>query len=195
MLSHVYVGINNFDETLPFYSALMAVLGARQRFIDTTGRGRHGSRPKAALFIIGAPYDNQPAACGNGQMLALLATSREMVDSAYAREHGGVCEGAPGLRPQYHANYYGAYFRDPEGISCASYAMTHSRIELSQGLFGRFFRRQPFVELIGEPLDLFFNVFLRLLLRGAALHQNPSTSIHQLISSRVSGSSSSFSLP
>jgi lactoylglutathione lyase len=72
-----------------------------------------GARP---LFIIGAPYDNQPAACGNGQMLALLATSREMVDSAYetAREHGGVCEGAPGLRPQYHANYYGAYFRDPE---------------------------------------------------------------------------------
>ena len=69
------------------------------------------------LFISGAPYDNQPANCGNGQMLALMATSREMVDRAYAaaREHGGVCEGAPGLRPQYHAHYYGAYFRDPEG--------------------------------------------------------------------------------
>jgi hypothetical protein len=29
--------------------------------------------------------------------------------------HGGSCEGPPGLRPQYHAHYYGAYFRDPDG--------------------------------------------------------------------------------
>ena len=28
---------------------------------------------------------------------------------------GGTSEGAPGLRPEYHANYYGAYFRDTEG--------------------------------------------------------------------------------
>ena len=28
---------------------------------------------------------------------------------------GAVCEGPPGLRPQYHANYYGAYFRDLDG--------------------------------------------------------------------------------
>ena len=119
MLSHVYVGINNFEEALPFYSAVMEELGARQRFVDkhrpwAAWQPAEGGRP---LFIIGAPYDNQPAACGNGQMLALLAPSREMVDRAYeaAREHGGACEGAPGLRPQYHANYYGAYFRDPEG--------------------------------------------------------------------------------
>jgi len=119
MLSHVYVGINNFEEALPFYTAVMEELGARQRFVDkhrpwAAWQPAEGGRP---LFIIGAPYDNQPAACGNGQMLALLATSREMVDRAYeaAREHGGACEGAPGLRPQYHANYYGAYFRDPEG--------------------------------------------------------------------------------
>lgn len=119
MLSHVYVGINNFEEALPFYSAVMAQLGARQRFVDANRpwaawQPAEGARP---LFVIGAPYDNQPASCGNGQMLALMASSREMVDRAYAaaREHGGTCEGAPGLRPQYHANYYGAYFRDPEG--------------------------------------------------------------------------------
>ncbi len=29
--------------------------------------------------------------------------------------NGGTCEGPPGLRPQYHDNYYGAYFRDPDG--------------------------------------------------------------------------------
>lgn len=28
---------------------------------------------------------------------------------------GGRCEGLPGLRPEYHPHYYGAYFRDPDG--------------------------------------------------------------------------------
>jgi lactoylglutathione lyase len=119
MLSHVYIGINNFEPALAFYSALMEAVGARQRFVDTSKRWAawqpaEGERP---LFVIGAPYDGQPAGCGNGQMFALMATSREMVDRAYAaaREHGAKCEGAPGLRPQYHANYYGAYFRDLEG--------------------------------------------------------------------------------
>ena len=50
-------------------------------------------------------------------MVALLARNRSLVDSAYqvALAHGGVSEGAPGLRPEYHENYYGAYFRDTEG--------------------------------------------------------------------------------
>ena len=34
---------------------------------------------------------------------------------AAALAHGGRCEGPPGLRPQYHAHYHGAYFRDPDG--------------------------------------------------------------------------------
>ena len=50
-------------------------------------------------------------------MVAFLAGSRPMVDSAYriALANGGMSEGAPGLRPEYHENYYGAYFRDTEG--------------------------------------------------------------------------------
>ena len=48
---------------------------------------------------------------------ALLAADRATVDAvhALALQHGGRCEGPPGLRPEYHASYYGAYFRDPEG--------------------------------------------------------------------------------
>lgn len=36
-------------------------------------------------------------------------------ERALALAHGGSTEGAPGLRPDYHADYYGAYFRDPDG--------------------------------------------------------------------------------
>ncbi|MRW94048.1 VOC family protein [Duganella sp. FT80W] len=123
MLSHVYVGINNFEPSLAFYKAVMVTLGTRLRFVDASRpwaawQPAEGARP---LFIIGAPYDGQAADSGNGQMVALMASSRAMVDRAYdaARAHGGICEGAPGLRPQYHANYYGAYFRDPDGNKLA----------------------------------------------------------------------------
>ena len=50
-------------------------------------------------------------------MIALMAPDRAGVDRchAVALTHGGSSEGAPGLRPHYHANYYGAYSRDPAG--------------------------------------------------------------------------------
>lgn len=50
-------------------------------------------------------------------MVAFAAKSRNSVVAAYevALQNGGTSEGAPGLRPEYHAHYYGAYFRDPEG--------------------------------------------------------------------------------
>jgi len=66
---------------------------------------------------FGLPFDGKPAQPGNGQMVALLAESRAVVDRCYAvaLASGGTCEGPPGVRPHYHPHYYGAYFRDPEG--------------------------------------------------------------------------------
>ena len=50
-------------------------------------------------------------------MVAFAAKDRLAVRAAYqaALRLGGQSEGEPGLRPEYHANYYGAYFRDTEG--------------------------------------------------------------------------------
>lgn len=78
------------------------------------GSRRPGTRP---LLLIGTPFDGQPHAPGNGQMTALLASGRAMVDEAHAvaLAHGGRCEGPPGLRPGYHEHCCGAYFRDTEG--------------------------------------------------------------------------------
>ena len=49
--------------------------------------------------------------------LAFVANSREEVDAFYAAalEAGGKDNGAPGIRPHYHANYYGAFVIDPDG--------------------------------------------------------------------------------
>lgn len=66
--------------------------------------------------MLGAPFEGEHEP-GNGQMVALLAATRGQVDQAHALALalGGRCEGTPGLRPQYHPHYYGAYFRDPDG--------------------------------------------------------------------------------
>ncbi len=119
MLSHVFIGVADFDRAFGFYSALMAELDLRLKFRDAARpwAGWVGADAPRPLFLIGKPFDGGPAAAGNGQMVALLAPSRAAVERchALALAHGGSCEGAPGLRPEYHADYYGAYFRDPDG--------------------------------------------------------------------------------
>jgi catechol 2,3-dioxygenase-like lactoylglutathione lyase family enzyme len=118
MISHVYIGISDFDRAHGFYASLMGLLGHGVRFSDPQ-KGWAAWKPKDAdrpLFVIGRPYEGTLAP-GNGQMVALLAPSRKSVDDCYAAAiaGGATCEGPPGLRPHYHPNYYGAYFRDPDG--------------------------------------------------------------------------------
>ena len=119
MLSHVFIGVNDFDRAVAFYSQVLERLGLVLRFTESDRPWAGWQTPGVArpLFLIGRPFDGQPAAPGNGAMNALLAADRATVDAvhALALQHGGRCEGPPGLRPEYHASYYGAYFRDPEG--------------------------------------------------------------------------------
>ena len=120
MLSHVYVGARDFGRACKFYSAVLPILGWAPRFReeDSGWAGWHpGDGADRPMFLVGLPYDRKPADPGNGQMVALLAPSRAAVTEAYetAMMHGGTCEGPPGLRPHYHPDYFGAYFRDTEG--------------------------------------------------------------------------------
>lgn len=119
MLSHVCIGTNDFSRALAFYTPLMEALGLPQKFCDPS-RPWAGWMPANAprpLLVLGAPFDGDAAAAGNGQMVALLAPDRATVDRCHtlALANGGRCEGEPGLRPHYHPDYYGAYFRDPDG--------------------------------------------------------------------------------
>ena len=119
MISHTFIGITDFDRALGFYLPLMHALGLQLKFSEARQQwaGWSAADMPRPLFVIGRPFDGNAAAPGNGNMVALLASSRALVDASYAvaMSRGGLCEGSPGLRPQYHANYYGAYFRDPDG--------------------------------------------------------------------------------
>lgn len=119
MLSHIFVSVSDFDRALNFYRPVMDSLGVALRFCEDQKpwAGWHSAGGERPLLVIGKPHNGQPHHPGNGQMIAFAAASRTAVRAAYqaALENGGTCEGPPGLRPQYHANYYGAYFRDPDG--------------------------------------------------------------------------------
>lgn len=83
MFSHVFFGVSDFDRALSFYYPLMECLSIEPRFADTekpwadwqTKGGR-------TLFVISKPYDGDPHDAGNGQIVAFLASSREVVRKA-----------------------------------------------------------------------------------------------------------------
>ena len=119
MFSHIFVSVTDFERALAFYRPVMASLGLQERFCDRDRpwAGWHSAGGQRPLFLIGRPYDGQAHATGNGQMVAFLGRDHAHVRQVHAAAlaHGGSDDGAPGPRPQYHAHYYGAYFRDPDG--------------------------------------------------------------------------------
>ncbi len=117
MFSHVTVGTRNLEVSIAFYDALLTTLRCERKFADNQWAGWKPVDADRPLFIVTFPYDERQADAGNGQMTALAAPSRALVDRAYtaAISAGGMDEGAPMLRPQYHPDYYGAYVRDPDG--------------------------------------------------------------------------------
>ena len=109
MFSHVTVGSNDIARAKAFYDGVTKPLGLVRHadYPEAFGYGPPGVRP----------LDKQAASVGNGVTVGLEAATRGAVDVAYAAaiKAGGKDEGAPGLRPHYHANYYGAYVRDLDG--------------------------------------------------------------------------------
>ncbi len=117
MISHIHLGVADLDRAYGFYAPLMEALGLPLRFRDAGWAGWAAPGAGRPLFLIGRPFDGGAPAPGNGTMVALAAATRAQVDACHriALAQGGRDEGAPGLRPRYHPDYYGAYFRDPDG--------------------------------------------------------------------------------
>ena len=118
MFSHITLGTNDINKAIAFYDSVLATLGMERRYTelehDFAGYGEKGGKPQ--VFIC-KPFDGAEASHGNGTHVALLAPNRAAVDAFHvaALALGGSDEGKPGLRPQYHEHYYGAYVRDLDG--------------------------------------------------------------------------------
>jgi catechol 2,3-dioxygenase-like lactoylglutathione lyase family enzyme len=119
MLDHVSIGVRDLAGAAAFYDAALAPLGyTRQMEVgDSIGYGTSGD--DVPCFWIGdvARHGSRAVNAGVGLHVAFAAKDRATVRAfhAAALAAGGRDNGAPGLRPEYDENYYGAFAIDPEG--------------------------------------------------------------------------------
>ncbi len=113
MIHHVSVGTNDVGRSKRFYDAVLPIVGIMPMVEDEGGLG-YGSG--TFHFSVQVPIDGKPATAGNGTHIAFAVENRSMVNRFYAAalEYGGSDDGAPGLRPNYDGNYFGAFVRDPD---------------------------------------------------------------------------------
>ena len=110
IFDHVGYNVADFARSKAFYLQALAPLGFGVA-AEGEGWAMFGRPGKPQLWIgaFGAPP--------SGIHVALAAADRAQVRAfhAAALAAGGRDNGAPGLRPHYHANYYGAFVFDPDG--------------------------------------------------------------------------------
>jgi catechol 2,3-dioxygenase-like lactoylglutathione lyase family enzyme len=122
MLDHVSFSVNNYKQSLKFYDETLKILGIeRLRTFETgdhnvAGYGFNGK----PFFWIGesaSPDLMEFVGKARGFHIAFRALDIQTIYDWYQKclELGGMDNGAPGPRPEYHPGYYGAFIIDPNG--------------------------------------------------------------------------------
>ena len=115
MIDHVSVAVRDLRKAEPFYTALLAPLGMVK--LREWPNAAIGFGKKYPDFWINRRATMDAVTGDSGVHICLRAPDTAAVDAfhAAALEAGGTSDGAPGLRPHYHAGYYAAFVCDPDG--------------------------------------------------------------------------------
>ena len=115
MIDHVSIAVRDLERAGPFYAALLAPLGLTK--LREWPNAAVGFGKKYPEFWINRRDGMSRVAEDSGVHICLRAPDAAAVDAfhAAALEAGGTSDGAPGLRPHYHAKYYAAFIRDLDG--------------------------------------------------------------------------------
>ena len=113
MFDHVKFGVSDYAKSRAFFLKALESLGISVASEGTPNYGVELVSPKAKASLCLFQTEEKPAHLH----LAFTAENRQQVDAFYraALEAGGADNGPPGLRPQYHANYYAAFVVGPDG--------------------------------------------------------------------------------
>lgn len=112
MFDHVVFGVSDYAASKRFFLKALAPLGVAVVSEGPLGIELCHPNNKASLCIRLKPEQNP-----SHLHLAFAAENRGQVQAFYraALEAGAKDNGAPGLRPNYHANYYAAFVIGPDG--------------------------------------------------------------------------------
>jgi len=117
MIDHLGFPVSDYSRAKAFYTSALAPLG--YSLIMEVTQEQSGQDPAAGFGVDGKPdfWIGGEGGLNKPVHVAIRAESRDMVDAFYkaAMAAGGRDNGAPGLRPHYHPNYYGAFVLDPDG--------------------------------------------------------------------------------
>jgi catechol 2,3-dioxygenase-like lactoylglutathione lyase family enzyme len=116
MIDHIGISVTDFAAAERFYTAVLKPIGGSllamipEDFSDGVKVGGFG-QDRATFWLSEGAAQSPPI------HIAFAAPTRAQVDAFYyaAIVAGGTDNGEPGLRPNYHANYYGAFVLDPDG--------------------------------------------------------------------------------
>jgi catechol 2,3-dioxygenase-like lactoylglutathione lyase family enzyme len=110
MFDHLGFGVTDYAASKAFFVQALAPLGVAVVMEGPYGLGL-GQGKKPSLWLHATSDKPSPI------HLAFAARNRKEVDAFYqaALAAGGKDNGAPGLRPHYHPNYYGAFVIGPDG--------------------------------------------------------------------------------
>ena len=120
MLDHVGFAVADAERSKRFYEQALAPLRI-SLIMSVTPEQTESGGTAHGFGSEGKPYfwvgDNERV--GEGTHVAFSADTRAKVDAFYqaALAAGGTDNGAPGIRPHYHPNYYAAFVRDPDGAN------------------------------------------------------------------------------
>jgi catechol 2,3-dioxygenase-like lactoylglutathione lyase family enzyme len=117
MIDHLGFSVSDYERAKAFYAKALAPLDYGLIMEVTAEQTGHaaaagfGANGKPDLWFGAEGAMNKPV------HIAILAKDRATVDAFYkaAMAAGGRDNGAPGIRPHYHASYYGAFVLDPDG--------------------------------------------------------------------------------
>jgi catechol 2,3-dioxygenase-like lactoylglutathione lyase family enzyme len=119
ILDHIGINVTDIARSKAFYTDALRPLGITlvMEYGPACGFGKNG-KPD---FWVGAGKTSfqspEQVAVITPVHVCFAAKDRAEVDAFYtaAIAAGGRDNGKPGLRPEYHANYYGAFVIDPDG--------------------------------------------------------------------------------
>lgn len=122
-LSHISIGVRNFEISRKFYSATLSPLGLGLVYESRISPSRSESRtlgygPDEDNEIVNIfEHGDEAYAPGRGCHIAFNASSHNIVMAFYAAAiaNGGICNGKPGLREHYGQSYFAAFVIDPDG--------------------------------------------------------------------------------